>query len=153
MTAHLRPLVQGDAPAVLAAFRGDPTMTRQGRVEDLADARAYVERVTDAAAPSVFALLSDDVVVGVVGFGRSTRTTVSAGSGTGRTGSTGVAGSPRTPPRASRTGPWERVACTASSSATGPTTRPPAGSPARPVSCPRDGSGRSSSSTVGGSTC
>lgn len=67
MTAHLRPLVQGDAPAVLAAFRGDPTMTRQGRVEDLADARAYVERVTDAAAPSVFALLSDDVVVGVVG--------------------------------------------------------------------------------------
>ena len=41
---HLRPLRASDAPAVLAAFAGDPQMARQGTVREVAEAQAYVGR-------------------------------------------------------------------------------------------------------------
>lgn len=76
--AHLRPLTPSDADDVLAAFAGDPSMTRQGDVRTRADAESYIAGVSGEGTPGAFALVLDGedeqgsgpgVVVGVVGVG------------------------------------------------------------------------------------
>ena len=64
---HLRPLCPGDAARVLEAFV-EPGMSRQGDVEDLDDARRYVERLCDpGGGHRAFAMVGeDDVLLGMV---------------------------------------------------------------------------------------
>ena len=64
----LRRLHPDDAPAVLAAFRSAPDMSRQGDVTDLDSARQYVARLS-ADANLVFAVTvgADARVAGLVG--------------------------------------------------------------------------------------
>ena len=64
----LRRLSTDDAPNVLAAFRSNPDMSRQGEMSDLAGAQRYVARLT--ADPNVaFAITADAEaqMVGIVG--------------------------------------------------------------------------------------
>ncbi|WP_454083577.1 GNAT family N-acetyltransferase [Georgenia sp. Marseille-Q6866] len=63
-TPRLRPLHRTDSPAVLDAFTSSPDMARQGDVTTLADAEAYVSRLT---AQPVLAVAVDDQLVGAVG--------------------------------------------------------------------------------------
>ncbi|MDO5082283.1 MAG: GNAT family N-acetyltransferase [Arachnia propionica] len=64
---HLRPLRSGDASRVLEAF-AEPDMSRQGHVEDLADARCYIERLCDPdGVHRAFAMVGeDDELLGLV---------------------------------------------------------------------------------------
>ncbi|WP_083830242.1 GNAT family N-acetyltransferase [Nesterenkonia sp. F] len=64
----LRPLRRADAEAVRRAFAADPQMARQGDVDDLESARAYVLHVTDASRGRHAAAVDvDGAAVGVVG--------------------------------------------------------------------------------------
>jgi Acetyltransferases, including N-acetylases of ribosomal proteins len=64
----LRRLRPGDAPAVLAAFRSNPDMARQGDVSTPAEAARYVARLSDAASShEAWAVADDDILVGLVG--------------------------------------------------------------------------------------
>lgn len=66
--AGLRPLRLPDADAVRQAFAADPQMARQGDVDGLESARAYVLHVTDASRGRHAAAIDvDGVAVGVVG--------------------------------------------------------------------------------------
>lgn len=66
--AGLRPLRTSDAEAVRRGFAADPQMSRQGAVDDLESARAYVLHVTDASRGRHAAAIDvDGVAVGVVG--------------------------------------------------------------------------------------
>lgn len=57
----------GDAAAVLAAFRSNADMARQGDVTTLAEAQAYVGRLVAADSPhEAWALSSGDELVGLV---------------------------------------------------------------------------------------
>jgi len=49
--AFLRPLTAEDAPEVLAAFRSNPDMDRQGRVSTLEEAERYVSNLVSAESP------------------------------------------------------------------------------------------------------
>lgn len=61
----LRPLRQGDAPDVLAAFQSDPGMSRQGTVTTMAEAEGYVTGLLGDGYS--FAITDDDRLVGLVG--------------------------------------------------------------------------------------
>lgn len=66
--ARLRPLRASDAEAVRRAFAADAQMVRQGDVDDLESARAYVLHVTDASRGRHAAAIDvDGAAVGVVG--------------------------------------------------------------------------------------
>lgn len=63
----LRRLRRTDAPAVLAAFRSNVDMARQGDVSTAADAERYVDRLTEAGSPhEAWAVVQGDSLVGVV---------------------------------------------------------------------------------------
>ncbi|WP_394215300.1 GNAT family N-acetyltransferase [Brachybacterium vulturis] len=63
----LRRLRRADAPAVLAAFRSDPDMVRQGDVSTLAEAEHYVSRLVDPDSPhEAWSIVADDAMVGLV---------------------------------------------------------------------------------------
>ncbi|WP_454301256.1 GNAT family N-acetyltransferase [Salana multivorans] len=65
--AVLRPLRANDVDDVLAAFRSNPDMARQGRVTTAAEATAYVDRLTDpAGAHRPWAIDLDGRLVGLV---------------------------------------------------------------------------------------
>ncbi len=64
----LRRLHPDDAPAVLAAFRSAPDMSRQGEVTDLDGARGYVPRLIDGANVAFAVTTGKDAsLVGLVG--------------------------------------------------------------------------------------
>ncbi|WP_454295750.1 GNAT family N-acetyltransferase [Salana multivorans] len=66
-TAVLRPLRSNDVEDVLAAFRSNPDMARQGTVTTSAEATAYVDRLTDpAGAHRPWAINVDGRLVGLV---------------------------------------------------------------------------------------
>lgn len=62
----LRPLRPSDAPEVLEAFHGDPGMSRQGDVTDLASAESYAEHLSSSAAQWAWAVTVDDSLQGLV---------------------------------------------------------------------------------------
>ncbi|WP_151526740.1 GNAT family N-acetyltransferase [Serinicoccus kebangsaanensis] len=63
---RLRPVLEDDAAAVLAAFRSAPDMARQGEVADLGSARRYVAWLR-ADRRLAYAVTCDDAMVGLVG--------------------------------------------------------------------------------------
>ncbi|MEE6286422.1 GNAT family protein [Georgenia sp. MJ173] len=66
-TTTLRPLRSADAPDVLAAFQSAADMARQGDVETLDDAGAYVRRLVAPDGPHrAWAVTESDIVVGLV---------------------------------------------------------------------------------------
>ncbi|MCO1338761.1 GNAT family N-acetyltransferase [Kocuria polaris] len=63
----LRPLWESDAAEVLAAFRSNPDMARQGEVASLEDAERYVRALLRPDGHQIpWALASDDRLVGLV---------------------------------------------------------------------------------------
>lgn len=63
----LRRLRRDDAPAVLAAFKSNPDMARQGDVSTLPEADSYVSRLIEPGSPhEAWAIVVDDSLVGLV---------------------------------------------------------------------------------------
>ncbi|WP_446664490.1 GNAT family N-acetyltransferase [Flexivirga sp. B27] len=68
IAGSVRPLAKHDAEAVLAAFRSDPQMRRQGTVRDVSEAHRYVAALLDPDAHRLSWAITDetDVLVGLV---------------------------------------------------------------------------------------